>query len=174
MHRARRTRHEGERGLTLIEMIVTIAVMTIGIVGITGALAQTEKLAGITQQQANLDLVARQLADYVRDTSGPTSATGLGYKYCANTTSNAYTLPAAPTGYTWKITAVQLSTGATRQSASGLTANIIAKASCGTIGGVAIGDWGVQKITVAVSASTMSVTRTVWKSDPCQTAGFCS
>src|SRR3989442_1660607 len=73
-----RPRRRSEDGLTLIEMIVTIAIITIAVVGITGAVASTERLAAVNQSQANLEVAMRQVADFVRDSSPQ----GLAYNPC--------------------------------------------------------------------------------------------
>jgi prepilin-type N-terminal cleavage/methylation domain-containing protein len=146
----------GERGLTLVEMLITIAVITVGVIGIAGTLAQTERISTITQDQANLEVAMRQLTDVVRDSSSQ----GLSYKTCATATGvNSYALPAAPIGLTWKVSTVVLGSTATRKSAGG-TVTTSPITACGAAGG----DWGVQELTLSVSSANRSLTRTVWKS----------
>jgi type II secretory pathway pseudopilin PulG len=135
-------------------MLVTIFVMTVAVVGITGALAQTEKIAGISQDQSQLEVAMRQLADYARDSSSK----GLQYVYCATTASYgaAKLPPTMPTGVTsWGVSAVTLASSVTR---NGIATTPVQ--SCGAAGG----DWGVQEVTVFVQDGTRTLSRTVWKS----------
>jgi len=137
-------------------MIVTIAIMAVGVVGIVGALAQTENLSGITQSQANLEVAMRQVSDYVRDSS----AAGLKYSWCD---SPAYVLPAPPagSGITWTITGVKLGASATRVGSSGtISTPPVTRTGCPA----STGDWGVQEITIKVTSGSRSLVRTVWKS----------
>jgi prepilin-type N-terminal cleavage/methylation domain-containing protein len=151
-----RLRRRRERGLTLIEVLVTITVLTIGIVGVIGGVAAAQRISGINQAQAQLEPAMRQLSDYVRDSS----AQGLPYKLCANTTSNAYSLAALgapPAGLAWSITKVNVSV------TGGGTRNGVATAPLQTC--TSGGDWGVQEITLKVNSSVRSLTRVIWKAD---------
>ena len=154
---ARRRGRVAERGVTLVEMIVTIAVISAGVIGIAATVSQTERISGILQDQANLEVAMRQLSDTVRDSS----SLGLTYKSCATASgANSYTLPAPPSGITWKVSAVVLGSTATRSAANGSSVTTTPITSCGASGG----DWGVQEITLLVSGSGRTLTRTVWKS----------
>jgi type II secretory pathway pseudopilin PulG len=150
--------------MILTESLITIAILGVAVVGIGAALAQTERISAVDQSQSQLELGMRQLEDYVRDS---TSSSGLAYKLCANTTSNAYSLSGItlPTGVTsWGISAVKLSTAATR-TVSGSSSSIPAIQSCPSVSGCSpCGDWGVQQITLFVTDGRSTVTRTVWKS----------
>lgn len=147
-----------ENGLTLVESLVTIAVMAVGVVGIGAALAETEHIAAINQDQSQFEVAMRQLSDFVRDSS----SSGLTYKTCEQSTANdtsAYNkqLPARPPGLFWTIAHVDESSAGTRNGAP--TPPLSTKGCApGT------GDWGVQEITVTVSDGARSLTRTVWKS----------
>jgi len=110
-----RWHHRRERGLTLLEVMITIAILTIGVVGVMGGVAAAQRISGINQSQAQLEPAMRQLSDFVRDSS----TQGLGYKLCANLTNNKYSLAglgAAPAGLQWSITdvAVSATNGGTR------------------------------------------------------------
>lgn len=154
----RRSRHRSQQGLTLIEMIVTIAIMTIAIVGIGGSLAQTEHIATISQDQAQLEVAMRQLSDYVRDSS----PNGLAYHLCASA-ANYTTLPTTPTGVTsWGVSTVGLSTAGTRNGTG--VAPIQYCVTAGTCNSTHLCDWGVQELTVFVKNGSRTLTRTVWKS----------
>jgi prepilin-type N-terminal cleavage/methylation domain-containing protein len=151
-----RWRHRRERGLTLLEVLITITILTIGVVGVMGGVAAAQRISGINQEQAQLEPAMRQLSDYVRDSS----AQGLTYKLCANTTTNAYSLAglgSAPGVLQWFITKVAYSVtnGGTRNGVA--TSPLLA-----CPGG---GDWGVQEITLQVKIinTNRSLTRVVWK-----------
>jgi type II secretory pathway pseudopilin PulG len=154
----RRTR-AAERGLTLIEMIVTVAVMTLAVVGIAGAMAATERIASVTQDQAQLELAMRQLSDFVRDS---TPSTGLHYTLCAHSSDYIGQLPPKPAGVTnWTVSAVYESTSDSRN-----TTPVKPLRTCsGTCPASCVGDWGVQEITLRVSDGASSLTRVVWKSN---------
>lgn len=160
-----RSARRGQSGLTLIEMIVTLALLSVGIVGITGGIAATERIATVNQDQAQLEVAMRQLSDYVRDSS----STGLAYQWCAQVTApvtaaspgtSAYTsaLPGRPAGVTqWGFSAIYESTAG---KVNGTATSPVSATGCpaGTE------DWGVQEIKITVFDGARSLTRTVWKS----------
>lgn len=157
-----RCRHRRERGLTLLEVIITIAILTIGVVGVMGGVAAAQRISGINQNQAQLEPAMRQLSDYVRDSSSQ----GLHpYILCANTTNRAYSLAGlgpAPAGLQWSITnvAVSVTGGGTRTPPSGTEVATPPLQTCASGG-----DWGVQEITLKVWNATRSLSRIVWKAD---------
>jgi hypothetical protein len=148
----------------LIEMLVTIALISVGVVGITGAIAAAERNAAITQDEANIQAAMRQLSDLVR--SDLTPPLGLPYDWCATPRVYNALLPSAPPGITaWKVTSISESVSENRNGVS-----TPALKSCG--GGES--DWGVQEITLLVSSPSRSLTRIVWKGcadDPRTCAG---
>lgn len=172
-----------QRGLTLIEMVLTIAVITVGVVGVAGGLAQSEHIAGINQDQAQVEVAMRQVADYV----GDSTASGLPYEVCA--APSAYSLTAGLTGlgqvYAY-VSKVDESTpnsyqrdGSNVQSgvtlpplpAGALTGQPSGRCTTGSQAGE--DDYGVQEIWVTVcdsqtktscSPGGQSLTRIVWKS----------
>jgi prepilin-type N-terminal cleavage/methylation domain-containing protein len=151
----RRRGHRGQDGLTLVEMLVTIVLITIGVLGIADAIGGAERSSGIVQDQAKLEVAMRELSDYVR------SPISLPYKFCA--TPASYTLPAKPPGVaSWSIAAGGLheSTAASRNGSS--LPNPTGQAACGS----GVYDWGVQEITLQVTSTAgHTLTRTVWKAD---------
>ncbi|HEX6538965.1 MAG TPA: prepilin-type N-terminal cleavage/methylation domain-containing protein [Candidatus Dormibacteraeota bacterium] len=164
-----RSGRRGQRGLTLIETLVTVAVLAIGVVGIGAGVAQTEKISGITQNQAQLEVSMRQFADWVRSSS----STGLPYTLCATkagynasvaTAKSAGALTAASNPV---VSAVNLSTSGTRTPSGGTAVNIAPLQTCsGTCPGAScVGDWGAQEITLQVSSAGSTLTRVVWKSN---------
>lgn len=169
----RRCRRRHQRGLTLVETIVAVAVITVGVVGIGSSLAAIERVAGINQNQSQLELTMRQLSDWMRNSSSLTCTSAAGacpslpYVMCATdpSTYNASvrngelsgalnsSIGAAP------VQSVRVSTGANRSGSTG-TVTIPALQTCSA----SSGDWGVQEITLKVSAGGNTVTRVVWKS----------
>jgi prepilin-type N-terminal cleavage/methylation domain-containing protein len=155
----RRRGRRGQDGLTLVEMLVTIVLITVGVLGIADAIGGAERSAGIVQDQAKLEVAMRQLSDFVRsDLAAPN---GLTYVFCA--TPGTYTLPAKPSGVaSWVIPAggIHESTAASRNGAS--LPNPTGQRACGS----GVYDWGVQEITLRVTSTTgHTLTRTVWKAD---------
>jgi type II secretory pathway pseudopilin PulG len=161
----------------MIEMIATIALVSVGVVGIAGGMAATERIATVNQDQSQLEVAMRQLSDWVRDSSCnaacfTTQARALPYFPCeqasvmgtdvynvelkAAVTANLLT---PPSNTTFVITKVQESpTG----SANGLRNGVgtVPQSTCSP----SVGDWGVQEITLKVSDASRSITRVVWKS----------
>ena len=145
----------GERGLTLIEMIITIALITVGVVGIAGGIASAERIARISQDQAQLEAQARQLSDWVRDSTSK----GLAYQPCANTANYQTSVNSAitagiltpPAGVQLTISHVYFSTSGSRNGAGTAPLNLCygscPSASC-------VGDWGVNEIKSPVNKPT--------------------
>lgn len=149
----RRRRHRNQGGFTLVESLVAIAIIGVAVVGIGAAVAATQQVAAVNQDQAQLDLAMRQLSDYVRDSSTSNSARNLPYQTCAT----SYTIGIAkPTGVTsWGVSAVYASTSGGR---NGVSTPPLATCSAGR------SDWGVQEIKVFVTDGSRTLTRLVWKS----------
>lgn len=176
-------RRAGERGLTLIETMITVVVVGVGVAGIMVAVAAIERSATTIQNQSQLQVAMRQLADFVRDSS---PSTGLQYSYCeqvpsgqavtasspgttgpgngpAGTYEHQLTLkfPALPRGVS-EMGFMQIS-----ESVSGSGSHDGTPTSPKSTTGCAAntGDWGVQEIKLAVFGGGNQVTRTIWKSD---------
>lgn len=177
-------RHRRERGLTLIETLVTIGLLALGIIGVAAGLTEAERVASINQDQSQLEVYMRQLADFVRD-SNP--ATGLDYDPCSYVTSapsasaNGATSPGANSAKTYAVqlaSAVPGKLGAPpghwgfkqilESPSSGASGTSVAPAysTSGCQAATGSADWGVQKIQLIVfnSSGTRSLTRWVWKS----------
>lgn len=187
--RGHRRLKRGQRGLTLIETIVTVAVLATGVVGIAAGVSATQRISGITQNQAQLEVSMRQFADWVRDSTTTTCTTAAGgcpnlpYALCASKTvyqtpnvANAISAGAltAAAGETLTITQVNLSTSGTRTPLGGAAVNVRPLAvtpsppcsGAGTCPGAGcIGDWGAQEITVQVVSGANKLSRIVWKSN---------
>lgn len=63
---AQRRARRSERGLTLIEMLVALGVISIAVVGIAYGFSAVVRSSGEAQTQATLDGAARYLADYLQ------------------------------------------------------------------------------------------------------------
>ena len=157
-NRPARRRHRGQEGLTLIELLVAIAVMSIGVVGVAYGFSAAIRTGAVEQDQARLEVASRQLSDLVR------SPDGLPYRLCASPSEYTASLPAPPAGIaTWAITGIQVShltPPPARRTAAGTTVYPPPLQVCSDL---TTGDWGVQEITIRVSTSTRSLTRVVWK-----------
>jgi prepilin-type N-terminal cleavage/methylation domain-containing protein len=57
--------HRGERGVTLVELLVTIAIMTIGFVSVISAFSTIELAVGTIGNDAQLTSLAREVGDYI-------------------------------------------------------------------------------------------------------------
>jgi Tfp pilus assembly protein PilV len=164
-----RVRHAGQLGLTLIEIIITITLLTIGVVGIAGGIAAAEHIANINQSQAQLEVQMRQISDWARDSTSK----GLTYKPCATTANYQTSVNSAitggvltpPAGVQLSITHVYFSTSGSRNNVPTTPVNLCSGACPGAS---CVGDWGVQEISLKVSGPTSSgglrsLTRVVWK-----------
>ena len=137
-----------ERGLTLIEMLVAIAVISIGVVGIAYGFSAVVRGAGSAQQQAELDGAARYIADYLQSDSN------VPYSICATSYAAPSPVPlayrTAYPGVAWPSTSpVRESTASPNPGYSSL--------------GAQCSDYGVQEITITVTNGARSLTRAVWK-----------
>jgi type II secretory pathway pseudopilin PulG len=70
-HRAR-----GEKGETLAEIIVTIAIVGLAVVALLGALATGISASSTHRQRASADTVARSVAEAIKDRTVPLDAAG--------------------------------------------------------------------------------------------------
>lgn len=162
----------GQRGLTLIEVLVTIGLMTVAMLGIGAAIASTERTAAINQSQAQLQLWMRQEADFVRDSTSQ----GLPYTPCASRTTYSSQLsgagrlasaPVLPAGLVITVAHVYESNSGTRSGVSGISpalpgAGQNCSGNADNVGASA--DWGVQEVVLQVTDSASHVVkRTVWK-----------
>ena len=151
--------------MTLIELLVTIAIMGAGFLALLAAFSTVERQAGSTADNAQLVTIARQVADLIGTQPGQASpGQGVAYKECEAATGADYQtavralISSAPDTITITGAAQALSTSShVLSSGSGPLTPI---GSCG--GGTF--DYGVQQITFKItSAIGNSVTRTVYK-----------
>jgi prepilin-type N-terminal cleavage/methylation domain-containing protein len=137
--------------MTLIEMLVAIAVIGIGVVGIAYGFSAVVRSSGDTQGQATLDGAAQYLSDYVAD---------LTYSPCAT----SYPAPAASVTYrdegvSW-LSSFPVAV-ARAVSSPDPTPGYPSLLMCSD----STADYGVQEITIAVIDHGLSVTQVVWKDD---------
>jgi prepilin-type N-terminal cleavage/methylation domain-containing protein len=136
----RRRRRPHEHGLTLIEMLVAIAVIGGGVLGIVYGFAGAVDTSRVARDQAALQTAMSQVFSVVQSDAAP--PVGIPYQACADATYfNGYlrsTTP--PPGTAWFVTAV---------NAFG----------CGS-------GARVQEVSVTVTSDGHSLTRAVWKSSP--------
>ncbi len=146
-----RRRLPEDSGETLIELLVTVAIMSTAVVAIVGATATSIHLADIHRKQAKAGSYVRAYAEAL-ETAVSKSPTG--YKSCAvpgdYTGSGIY--PSPESGYVPSVTAVQVWTGSTwASSGSGCT------------------DVGVQRVTLQVAlAGQVTETLDVIIRRPCR------
>lgn len=171
--RCQRDRRQAEHGLTLIEMLVTITLMTFGVIGIAAAFANMERSAAISTDQGTLEVAMRHVVTYVE------SPSSLGYTPCAPLgTGAAYPLGTTLDGVALKVNTVSLTltpvSSAEWQSGSApgsgtpqppiYDCNGGAHSTTSSTCPSSYCDWGVQRLTVKLTSPTGRVlTRVVFK-----------
>jgi prepilin-type N-terminal cleavage/methylation domain-containing protein len=160
--RAARGRRGGERGVTLIEMLVTVAVMGAGVTAMVGGFAGAERGAAVARAQSALVAALRTASDEVRAApylACAGVAAGEGYSVSVPGVTAAATVvrpTAAP--------ALSSATGPVASAADlcGATGEAMHASPC-TAGAGEACDYGVQRVTVSVSAAGRTLSRDVWK-----------
>ncbi|MGD1033895.1 MAG: prepilin-type N-terminal cleavage/methylation domain-containing protein [Candidatus Dormibacteria bacterium] len=149
--RTSRQARGGEAGLTLIEMVVTIAIIAIAVVGIAYGFSAIVSSAGNAQVQATLNGAAESVSEYLQsDTDVPYVACATSYRASPPPQFASNYPRVMVDGSAWPASfAVDLSDPAPGPGYSSL--------------GNCSADYGVQEITITVSDGTTSVERTVWK-----------
>jgi prepilin-type N-terminal cleavage/methylation domain-containing protein len=160
-HRARR----GERGLTLIELIVTIAIMGIGFLSLLAGFSTIELTVGSTNADAQLTSLARQVTDVIE-------SEGFAYVVCTGPTGQSPSgsvsyqtaiRSAVTTTYTIGVMAVaQAQASGSSHTVSGVSGPLLPLNGCST-GPATTPDYGVQQITFQVKSARESLTRIVYK-----------
>lgn len=147
--------------MTLIEMLVTIALLSAGVVGVAAGVAATERTAAINQDQSQLEVAMRQVSDYVRDSS----SRGLPYQVCVSSYPNSsLTL----SGLDWKTQVDESVPNSDLRSPGNVAIPTVTNGQCTRT--PTQWDYGVQEIWVTVcdkscaNPSNRSLTRIVWKS----------
>jgi prepilin-type N-terminal cleavage/methylation domain-containing protein len=158
---ARRAR-SGERGVTLVEMLVTVAVMTTGVAAMVGGFAGAERSAAAARAQSALTAALRTASDELRAAPYLPCAGGAASGYTvhvqgADAAVSAVTRPQSPP--VLRSATGLVSAGALLCSAQGVAT---AAASC-TAGPGETCDYGLQEVTVSVTSGGRTLRRDVWK-----------
>ena len=168
---ARRTRAT-ERGVTLIELLITIGVLAVGFVALLTAFAQTELAVGTTNADAILASRATQDASYIQSSgnftyvecTGPLGQSPGGVKsYLAQLydTTSKVRISGAWTSRDRIVSVAQASSG--NHTVAGQEVPI-APRDCTLSGTGSSADYGVQQIVFqVVSPGGETLTRTVYK-----------
>jgi prepilin-type N-terminal cleavage/methylation domain-containing protein len=160
--RTRRRTRRGQRGLTLIELLVTIALMGVGFLSLLAAFSTIEVTVGATSDDAQLASQVRQVEDYVQ-------SEGFVYIVCGDASGYQAALHRAITsgkvtmsaGYGVNVIAVAQASGG-NHTVSGANRSLSPINGCS--GGPAAGpDYGVQQIQLQVASAHHSLTRIVYK-----------
>jgi prepilin-type N-terminal cleavage/methylation domain-containing protein len=165
---AARDGRKGQRGLTLIEMLVAIAIMTVGVIGIAASFANIQRDAQVGQNQASLEATMGHVTDYLRSKA-------VAYTYCAqqgSTYSVGMTvegvnlgLNAPPSVTLTKVTNVDSNGTVLPPLFDCASGSPVAPPPGTTVCPSSYCDWGVQRLTVTITSTTgRSLTRVVFKS----------
>lgn len=149
----RRKRSEpADRGETLVELIVTIAVMGLAVVAIVGAIANSIMLSALHRKQTTAGVYVRAYSEAVE-----TKVATAPYVPCAAPGDYASVAPPPPAGFTSSITAVAYWNGST---------------FVGTLASCPGADQGVQRVSVRVATTDNKVVETldVIVREPCRPA----
>ena len=133
-----RRRFDGQAGETLMELLATIVLMGVGVLGILGALFTLVKVSDQVQQSSRANLGAHGSAEWLKNPIGD-----FRYQPCAGPTDYP-TFTALPDGYTATIVGIRYWTGAT--VAANRTMQF--STSCAS----AADDKGLQEITIEVKS----------------------
>lgn len=160
-----RRRRVGERGVTLLELMVTLFLMALAFVAVLKAFSVTQLTAGATATDASLASLARQAGDFIESSGLPYIAcTGPSGQAPAGVTSSYQTLLQAAVGSSITVVAVNQAVG----SASSHTVNGVPNQPLQPINGCSAGpatspDYGVQQIKFTATLKGQTLTRTVYK-----------
>ncbi len=171
--RAARRARATERGVTLIELLVTIGVLAVGFVALLTAFAQTELAVGTTNADAVLASRAAQVASYIQSSgnfvyvqcTGPLGQSPGGVKsYLAQLFDNtsAVRVSGAWTSLDRIVSVAQATNGS--HTVAGQQMPITPRDDCALSGTGSAADYGVQQIVFqVVSPGGQTLTRTVYK-----------
>jgi Tfp pilus assembly protein PilV len=164
-----RLRHRAQGGLTLIEIIAALVLLTVGVLALIEGLAATQSNASISTDQAQLEASAREVGDYLRSAAVPynpcdfTPLTPDQYKTAVTTGLGS--------GFStkWKPTVIDVTeaTGATVTLAGAATQTTVPYEKHCTTTSPGIGDWGAQRITFQLTSPSTrrTIVRAVFKWD---------
>jgi type II secretory pathway pseudopilin PulG len=121
----------GDRGETLIELLVTVVILGTAVVALVGGLALAVRVSDMHRKQATAGAAVRAFAEALQTM---VAATPTGYVDCADDTTYEGTYTGAPAGYVPDVTAVSYWDGAAFV------------ATCTT-------DTGVQRVSLTVASA---------------------
>jgi prepilin-type N-terminal cleavage/methylation domain-containing protein len=162
-----RRAHRGERGVTLIELLVTIAIMTVGFVAMISAFSTIEVAVGSISVDAQLTSAARQVGDYIESEQFAyiTCGTNAAYDAALQSAVSAK-LVTLTAGYAAHVVGVAEASGGSHV-VSGVTGSqpLIPIGGCS---GAQPNDFGVQQIEFKISGpgrstASSTYTRIVYK-----------
>jgi Tfp pilus assembly protein PilV len=150
--RAERAARRSEAGLTLIEAIVTMFIISVAIVGLVGAFAAAERSAASAVTQTQAEVLMRQAGDALRQPQ----------PYVACAAPGAYSVPSGVS-----IDDLYVAPGGTVAGGGAAAAHFDCTNSGAVVNGACPAghtcDYGVQRIDVTVTYATGTLTRVVYK-----------
>ena len=155
MARVQRPARAAQRGATLIELLITIAILAVGFVAFLAAFAQTEGQVGSTADDAQLVSRARQISDLIQ-------SEGFAYIVCASSGSGYQTALRNASVMTSRdtVVSVQQAQGTSTLTGPAGTVPLTPISACSGSGS----DYGVQRITFRTASATgRTLTRVVYK-----------
>lgn len=154
----RRRTHRGECGVTLIELLVTIAIMTVGFVSVISAFSAIEIGVGSISNDAQLTSLARQVGDFIESEQFLYITCGTAAGYDASLQSAIPAPLVIPSGYATHVILVAQANGGTHV-VSGASSSLIPIGGCSG----SSHDFGVQQIEFQVTVAGHSIQRIVYK-----------
>jgi Tfp pilus assembly protein PilV len=147
-----RRRVEGERGETLLELIIAIAILGVGVIAIVSGISVSIMATDTHRKQAIAGTTARSYAEFLENAAAQAG----GYIDCAGV--GTYPPYAPPTSFTASVTAVKYWNGSTFSAAN----------PCANV--------GVQQLTIEVASSDKRAIETVVVvlRKPCGVGSTCS
>lgn len=123
-----------ERGETLVELLVTLVILSTAVIALVGGIAAAIRFSDLHRKQANAGAYVRAFGEAVQN---KVNATPTGYTLCATTGvyTTAYTVP-DPTRYTASITSIAYWNGTAFASTCPVS-----------------GDAGVQRLSLQVAST---------------------
>lgn len=141
-----RIRPATDDGFSLVEILLTIAIVGIAFAAILGGMVTSIVVSDLHRKQAMADALARSAAEAVKDHA-------VAYVDCAGPDAYRDALPSAPSGYAVTVTNVRYWDGTAPAVGAAYSPNF--QASCPSP------DRGMQLITVRAGSTDGSATETV-------------
>ena len=157
--RQRRLRGRGQRGVTLIELAVTVALMATGVAALLGVLSTIEGSVRSATNLAQLTSISRQAGDVLTSEQVAYMACEGSAPYGFTAYQTALDNVSRPAGLQLRIVSVKQSTGGTH-TVNGTPQSITPINGCSNAGPA---DFGVQKVQFTATLGQSSITRVVYK-----------